>query len=134
MLLYGDISSSTLDTFNVLIDEIYGSLLNNPLNQNAWPKLLQKDVSDKFYEVLENVAVVMGNLSNKTFLPLPMNIKEFTETVEQIVLGLVNKRRLLYIENYAFPHKLLNEATLNDVLKMYCYCCYRFWLPKDDGL
>lgn len=94
MLLYGDISSSTLDTFNVLVDEIYGSLLNNPLNRNAWPKLLQKDVSDKFYEVLENVAVVMGNLSNKTFLPLPMNVKEFTETVEQIVLGLVNKRHV----------------------------------------
>lgn len=104
MLLYGDISSNTLDTFTVLIDEIYGSLLNNPLNQNAWPKLLQKDVSDKFYEVLENVAVVMGYLSNKTFLPLPMNVKEFTETVEQIVLGLVNKR--LIHENYA-SHKTI---------------------------
>lgn len=91
MLLYGDISSNTLDTFTVLIDEIYGSLLNNPLNQSEWPKFLQKDVSDKFYDVLENVAVVMGNLSNKTFLPLPMNLKEFTETVEQIVLGLVHK-------------------------------------------
>lgn len=91
MLLYGDISSNTLDTFTVLIDEIYGSLLNNPLNQSVWPKLLQKDVSDKFYDVLENVAIVIGNLSNKTFLPLPMNVKEFTETIEQIVLGLVNK-------------------------------------------
>lgn len=103
MLLYGDISSNTLDTFTVLIDEIYGSLLNNPLNQNVWPSLLQKDISDKFYEVLENVAVVMGYLSNKTFLPLPMNVKEFTETVEQIVLGLVNKR--LIHGNYTF-HKL----------------------------
>lgn len=91
MLVYGDISSNTLDTFTVLIDEIYGSLLNNPLNQNVWSKLLQKDVSDKFYEVLENVAVVMGNLGNKTFLPLPTNVKEFTETVEQIALGLVNR-------------------------------------------
>lgn len=90
MLLYGDMSPNTLDTFTVLIDEIYGSLLNNPLNQSAWPKLLQKDVSDKFYEILENVAVVKGCLSNKTFLPLPMNVKEFTETVEQIVLGCVN--------------------------------------------
>lgn len=87
MLLYGDISSNTLDTFTVLIDDICGSLLNNPLNQRTWPQLLQKDVSDKFYEVLENVAVVRGSLSNKTFLPLPMNVKEFTETVEQIVLG-----------------------------------------------
>lgn len=91
MLLYGDISSNTLETFTVLIDEIYGSLLNNPLNQNAWPKLLQKDVSEKFYEVLESVAVLRGSLSHKTFLPLPMNVKEFTETVEQIVLGLVHK-------------------------------------------
>lgn len=97
MLLYGDISSNTLDTFNILIDEIYGSLLNNPLNQNAWPKILQKDVSDKFYDVLESVAFVMGNLCNKTFLPLPMNAKEFTETVEQIVLGLANKCLLLGI-------------------------------------
>lgn len=93
MLLYGDISSNTLDSFTILIDEIYGSLLNNPLNQCAWPKLLQKDVADKFYEILESVAVVKGFLNNKTFLPLPMNVKEFTETVEQIVLGFVHEKR-----------------------------------------
>lgn len=87
MLLYGDMSSNTLDTFTILIDEILGSLLNNPLNQNQWPKLVTKDISDKFSEVMENVAILKGNLSNKTFLPIPMNVQEFTETVEQIVLG-----------------------------------------------
>lgn len=87
MILYGDMSSNTLDTFTILIDEILGSLLNNPLNQNQWPKLVTKDISDKFSEVMENVAILKGNLSNKTFLPIPMNVKEFTETVEQIVLG-----------------------------------------------
>lgn len=91
MLLFGDISSNTLDTFRILIDEIFGTLLNNSMNQNAWPKLLQKDVLDKFHEVLENVAIVMGNLSNKTCLPLPINVNEFTEMVEQIVLGSVNE-------------------------------------------
>lgn len=104
MLLYGDVSSNTLDTFTILIDEIYGALLNNPLNRCTWPKLLQKDVSDKFYEILENVAVVKGFLNNKTFLPLPMNVKEFTETVEQIVLGFASiydfkkKKKIIFTE------------------------------------
>lgn len=90
MLLWGDMSPNTLDTFTVLIDGIYGALLNNPLNQNVWPKFCSKDVGEKFHEILDSVAVVKGYLSNKTFLPLPMNGKEFTETVEQIVLGFVN--------------------------------------------
>lgn len=90
MLLYGDISSNTLDTFSVLIDEIFGALLNNPLNQKLWPKLLTRDISENFFDALENVAVVKGYLCNKTFLPLPMNSKAFSETVEQIALGFVS--------------------------------------------
>lgn len=87
MVIYGDISSNTLNAFTMLINDVYGSLLNNLLNQKSWPKLLAKEISDKFYEVLENVAVVRGNQTNRTFLPLPMNVGTFSETVEQIVLG-----------------------------------------------
>lgn len=47
-------------------------------------------MTEKFYEILENVAIVKGNLTNKTFLPLPMNVEQFSEMVEQIVLGFVN--------------------------------------------
>lgn len=87
MVIYGDISSNTLNAFTMLINDVFGSLLNNLLNQKLWPKLLAKEISDKFYEVLENVAVVRGNQTNRTFLPLPMNVVKFSETVEQIVLG-----------------------------------------------
>lgn len=87
MVIYGDISSNTLNAFTMLINDVFGSLLNNLLNQKSWPKLLAKEISEKFYEVLENVAVVKGNQTNRTFLPLPMNVDTFSETVEQIVLG-----------------------------------------------
>lgn len=89
MLIYGDISSNTLNAFTILINDVFGSLVNNSLNQKQWPKLLAKEISEKFYEILENVAVVKGNLTNRTFLPLPMNVTRFSETVEQLVLGLV---------------------------------------------
>lgn len=71
----------------MLINDVFGSLLNNSLNQKSWPKQLAKEISQKFYEVLENVAIVKGNQTNRTFLPLPMNVDTFSETVEQIVLG-----------------------------------------------
>lgn len=87
MVIYGDVSSNTLNAFTMLINDVFGSLLNNVLNQKSWPKLLAKEISEKFYEVLENVAVVKGNQTNRTFLPLPMNVDTFSETVEQIVLG-----------------------------------------------
>lgn len=87
MLIYGDISSNTLNAFTILINDIFGSLLNNSQNQNLWPKTLTKEISDKFYEILDNVAIVKGNLTNKTFLPLPMNGGQFSDMVEQIVLG-----------------------------------------------
>lgn len=87
MVIYGDLSSNTLNAFTMLISDVFGSLLNNSLNQKSWPKLLAKEISEKFYDVLENVAIVKGKQTNRTFLPLPMNVNRFSEIVEQIVLG-----------------------------------------------
>lgn len=87
MVIYGDISSNTLNAFTMLINDVFGSLLNNLQNQKSWPNLLAKEISEKFYAVLENVAVVKGNQTKRTFLPLPMNVEKCSETVEQIVLG-----------------------------------------------
>lgn len=87
MLLYGDLSSQTLDNFSIIIEKIFAPLLSNPLNQRRWPIELQHDVMEKFNDLMESVTVVMGNLSNKTFLPLPINIDRVLEFGEQIIDG-----------------------------------------------
>lgn len=87
MLLYGDLSSQTLENFSIIIEEIFAPLLSNPLNQGTWPIELQHDVTEKFNDLMESVAVVKGNLTNKTFLPLPMNIERVLEVGEQIING-----------------------------------------------
>lgn len=87
MLLYGDLSSQALDMFSIIVKEIFAPLLSNPLNQIRWPIELQHDVTQKFDNLIESVAVVKGNLSNKTFLPLPMNIDRVLEFGEQIIDG-----------------------------------------------
>lgn len=87
MLLYGDLSPQTLDNFSIIIEAIFAPLLSNPMNQHGWPIELQHDVTEKFNDLLESVAVVKGNLSNKTFLPLPMNIDRVLEFGEQIIDG-----------------------------------------------
>lgn len=87
MLLYGDLSSQTLDNFSIIVEKIFAPLLSNPLNQCRWPIELQHDVTEKFNDLMESVTVVVGNMSNKTFLPLPMNIDRVLEFGEQIVDG-----------------------------------------------
>lgn len=87
MLLYGDLSSQTLDNFSIIVEQIFAPLLSNPSNQCRWPIELKHDVTEKFNDLLESVAVVKGNLSNKTFLPLPLNIDRALEFGEQIIDG-----------------------------------------------
>lgn len=86
MLVYGDMSTNTLESFSILIGDIFGALLSNPLNQRQWAEPLSKDLLDKFNQTVENVAIVK---SNKTFLPLPINGHRLNEIIEQIVLGFV---------------------------------------------
>lgn len=87
ILVYGDMSTNTLDGFAILISEIFGSLISNPLNQRQWAKPLSIDVQNKFNDIVESVTIVK---SNKTFLPLPMNGQRFNEIIEQIAIGYVS--------------------------------------------
>lgn len=80
-------STNTLDSFTILISEIFGSLLSNPLNQRQWVEPLTKDVLDKLNDIAESVAIVK---SKKVYLPLPINGRRFTEIIEQIAIGCVH--------------------------------------------
>lgn len=87
MLLYGDLSSQTLDNFSIMVEQIFAPLLSNSLNQSWWPIELQHDVMEKFNDLMESVTIVKGSVSNKTFLPLPMNIDRVLQFGEQIIDG-----------------------------------------------
>lgn len=107
VLLFGDVSSHHLGSFNVIMDEIFAPLLNNSMNQ-MWPKLLRDDIASKFHDVGESVAVVLGNLNNKTYLPLPINISEVLEKGERILAELV----------------IITETFLLSIVMNICYFLY----------
>lgn len=83
----GDYSAQTLEYFNGLLEDLFVPLLMNPLNQNDWPKMLKRDIYEKCHELAERVTVIRGNISNKTVLPLPMNIDEIIKIVEGVLAG-----------------------------------------------
>ncbi|XP_029978186.1 dynein axonemal heavy chain 9 [Sphaeramia orbicularis] len=81
-LVYGDLSSSPLDQFSALVQEVVVPLLSNSRNQSAWPQVLSQDVQRHIHSLRTNVHVVSAQVQGKTLLPLPAG----SESVEQAAL------------------------------------------------
>lgn len=131
-------STNTLDSFTILISEIFGSLLSNPLNQRQWVEPLTKDVLDKLNDIAESVAIVK---SNKVYLPLPINGRQFTEIIEQIAIGCVlrptfqNAFCLSHLNNNQFCSYLLwffSRCTANKKVRNHATLNYRICLKASS--
>ncbi|CAF1439706.1 unnamed protein product, partial [Didymodactylos carnosus] len=43
-IMYGDLSTAPLDQLSAMVDELLIPLLQNPMNNEAWPKVLSQDI------------------------------------------------------------------------------------------
>lgn len=86
-LIYGDISSQTLDCLSVTLEAIYFPLFANKLNQVSWPDSVKEDISHRFHELRECVSVVKGKIQNETILPMPFATGEIIGMGEEILAG-----------------------------------------------
>lgn len=51
--------------------EVYFPLLTNPGNQDGWPEVIAKELTDNLHRFLAQTFVTMGHMNGETLLPMP---------------------------------------------------------------
>lgn len=90
-LTFGSCSNNPIRDLSTLTDEVFVPILTNPLNQVGWPKVLGQDISLKLQELRNNIAETMGNMNNRTILPMPITLNEVMNIVPEILAGNLDK-------------------------------------------
>eukprot|EP00960_Hanusia_phi_P039486 753915-Hanusia_phi.AAC.17 len=62
-----------LEQFLAISQEVYFPLLTNPRNQEGWPEVITKEVTESIHRFLAQTYITIGNTQGKTLLPLPPN-------------------------------------------------------------
>eukprot|EP00976_Prorocentrum_cordatum_P108790 1194909-Prorocentrum_minimum.AAC.10 len=70
-IMIGDFSDLPLENLNVISQEVFLPLMCNPANQEGWPEVISKEVTDNFHKFIANIYVTIGQTKGKTLLPLP---------------------------------------------------------------
>lgn len=86
-LSFGSISAKPINDLSVLVDEVFVSVLTNPLNSDGWPDVVIKDIDNQLQNLRNNIAEVRGNINNNTILPLPITINKVMADASEILGG-----------------------------------------------
>ena len=54
-----------------IASQVYFPILTYPGNQQGWPDVIAKDLTENFHRFLASTFVMLGHMSGKTMLPLP---------------------------------------------------------------
>ena len=71
LILLNDIHTSPLEQLNTLSQEVFFPLIANTENQEGWPEVISKEITDNFHRFLANSYITIGRSIGKTLLPLP---------------------------------------------------------------
>ncbi|CAF3394532.1 unnamed protein product [Rotaria sp. Silwood1] len=71
VIMYGDLSTSPVDQLSAMVDELLIPLLQNPSNNEAWPKVLSQDILRHALGIKNKVHILNGQMKGKTLLPVP---------------------------------------------------------------
>jgi dynein heavy chain len=66
-----EVSPDTIRQLMSLSKEIYFPLLTHPGNQDGWPDVIAKELTENLHKFLANTYVTMGHMEGETLLPLP---------------------------------------------------------------
>eukprot|EP00961_Rhodomonas_salina_P105516 1420618-Rhodomonas_salina.1 len=66
-----EISSEGMTQLMSLSQEVYFPLLTHPGNQDGWPDVIAKELTENLHKFLANTYVTIGHMNGKTLLPLP---------------------------------------------------------------
>lgn len=90
-LLFGSCSNKPIKDLVSLTDGVYVPVLTNPLNQDRWPKVLEQDTNTKLQELRNSIAETMGNMNNRTILPMPLILSQMMSVASNILAGELDK-------------------------------------------
>eukprot|EP00854_Cymbomonas_tetramitiformis_P002137 gene2137-2836_t len=70
-VVFGEFSEAPLEFLSASMQEVYLPLLCHHRNQEGWPEVICKEVTDNAHKCIANVYVTVGQTKGKTLLPLP---------------------------------------------------------------
>jgi dynein heavy chain len=71
IVLLNDLHTTFMDQLNVLSSQVYFPLITNSQNQEGWPEVISKEITENFHRFLANTYITIGRTIGKTLLPLP---------------------------------------------------------------
>lgn len=90
-LIFGSCSNKPIKDLVSLTDGVYVPVLTNPLNQDRWPKVLEQDTNTKLQDLRNSIAETMGNMNNRTILPMPLILPHMMSVAPDILAGQLDK-------------------------------------------
>ena len=66
-----ELSPDAVRQIMALSREVYFPLLTNPGNQEGWPEVIAKELTENLHRFLAQTFVTLGQMSGETLLPLP---------------------------------------------------------------
>ncbi|CAF2140297.1 unnamed protein product [Rotaria magnacalcarata] len=79
VMMYGDLSTSPVDQLSAMVDELLIPILQNPSNNEAWPKVLSQDILRHALGIKNKVHILNGQMKGKTLLPVPAGAERATD-------------------------------------------------------
>lgn len=66
-----EMSADAIRQLMAVSKEVYFPLLTNPGNQEGWPEVIAKELTENLHRFLAQTFVTMGHMNGETLLPLP---------------------------------------------------------------
>lgn len=70
-MIHGEIGESALETLALVSQDVFMPLLTSPANQQGWPDVVAKEVTENMHKFVSTVQVTIGQTKGQTVLPLP---------------------------------------------------------------
>ncbi|GAX83887.1 hypothetical protein CEUSTIGMA_g11312.t1, partial [Chlamydomonas eustigma] len=70
-VIIGEIGENPLETLAVVAQDVFMPLLTSPANQQGWPDVVAKEVTENMHKYVSNILVTIGQMKGQTLLPLP---------------------------------------------------------------
>jgi dynein heavy chain len=69
--MVSEVPAGVVDYIQLLLNEIYMPLLNNPHVQEGWGDVVSKELGERLHGFIANVGIAVGQTKGQTCLPLP---------------------------------------------------------------
>ncbi|PNW78281.1 hypothetical protein CHLRE_09g403800v5 [Chlamydomonas reinhardtii] len=99
LVIHGEISENPLETLAAISQDVFMPVLTAPANQQGWPDVVAKEVTENLHKFVSNVFVTIGQMKGQTLLPLPPQNTVPTLQPEQSMHSLKDQDKIHILES-----------------------------------